>query len=394
MGSIEPYESAKGRRYRVRYRKPDHSQGAKRGFRTKRDAELYLASVELKKAAGDYIDSASGRVTIGSLGAEWFATQTHLKPSSVAVMESAWRLHVKPRWGDVTIGSIRHSEVQAWVSALANGGVDGARSKSPALVHRAYGILASILDVAVRDRRISSNPARGVNLPRKVSREHRYLTHQELRRLADACGDHGTLILLLGYCGLRWGEASALRVRDIDLQRRRVHVVENAVFVRGDIVVGSPKTYKRRSVPYPALLASGMAAAIAGKRPDDLVFPDRYGQHMVTPTIRYNSWFDRALDAAGLPHMNIHDLRHTTASLAISAGANVKAVQRMLGHASAAMTLDVYADLFTDDLDNVAHRLDQAARLSNPTPPPAAYDASGPSPATGPRASTKGPTLF
>ncbi|GAB3614472.1 Arm DNA-binding domain-containing protein [Humibacter ginsengisoli] len=85
MGSIEPYESAKGRRYRVRYRKPDHSQGAKRGFRTKRDAELYLASVELKKAAGDYIDSSSGRVTVGTLGTEWFATQTHLKPYGAAV---------------------------------------------------------------------------------------------------------------------------------------------------------------------------------------------------------------------------------------------------------------------------------------------------------------------
>lgn len=393
MGSIEPYESAKGRRYRVRYRKPDHSQGAKRGFRTKRDAELYLASVELKKAAGDYIDSSSGRVTVGTLGTEWFATQTHLKPSSVAVMESAWRLHVRPRWGEVAIGTIRHSEVQAWVSALANGTTEGTRPKSPALVHRAYGILAAILDVAVRDRRISSNPARGVSLPRKVSREHRYLTHRELNRLADACGEHGTLILFLGYTGLRWGEASALRVRDIDLRRRRVHVVENAVFVRGEIVVGSPKTYKRRSVPYPALLAPGMAAAVAGKRPDELVFPDRYGQHMVTPTIRYNSWFDRALDSAGLPRMNIHDLRHTTASLAISAGANVKAVQRMLGHASAAMTLDVYADLFTDDLDDVATRLDHAARQSAPESarPKVTTDPVRP---IGPTSSPKGPTLF
>lgn len=59
--------------------------------------------------------------------------------------------------------------------------------------------------------------------------------------------------------------------------------------------------------------------------------------------------------------MTPHDLRHTAASLAISAGANVKAVQRMLGHASAAMTLDTYADLFDDDLDNVADALDRAA---------------------------------
>ncbi|MDQ1531827.1 MAG: hypothetical protein QOE37_1932, partial [Microbacteriaceae bacterium] len=67
--------------------------------------------------------------------------------------------------------------------------------------------------------------------------------------------------------------------------------------------------------------------------------------------------------------LTIHDLRHTAASLAISAGANVKAVQRMLGHASAAMTLDTYADLFDDDfdddLDAVADALDQAKRASD-----------------------------
>lgn len=76
-------------------------------------------------------------------------------------------------------------------------------------------------------------------------------------------------------------------------------------------------------------------------------------------------WFKTALKKANLDPMTLHDLRHTAASLAISAGANVKAVQRMLGHASAAMTLDVYADLFDDDLDQVAMRLDQVVSNSN-----------------------------
>ena len=63
--------------------------------------------------------------------------------------------------------------------------------------------------------------------------------------------------------------------------------------------------------------------------------------------------------------MTIHDLRHTAASLAISAGANVEAVQRMLGHASAAMTLDVYSDMFDEDLDAVSDRLDHAVASMN-----------------------------
>jgi integrase len=71
--------------------------------------------------------------------------------------------------------------------------------------------------------------------------------------------------------------------------------------------------------------------------------------------------FDAAAREAGLEGLTPHELRHTPASLAVSAGANVKAVQRLLGHASAAITLDVYSGLFDDDLDAVADRLDQAA---------------------------------
>ena len=80
-----------------------------------------------------------------------------------------------------------------------------------------------------------------------------------------------------------------------------------------------------------------------------------------------NGWLERAVTAAGIPRVTAHDLRHTAASLAVSAGANVKAVQRMLGHASAAMTLDVYAGLFDDDLDAVAAAMDTARARSRET---------------------------
>jgi integrase len=236
---------------------------------------------------------------------------------------------------------------------------------SPTLVRRAYGIFAAILDVAVKDKRIPSNPARGVSLPRKIGREHRYLTHEQVHVLAQSSDGNAILIRLLAYTGLRWGEATGLRVSDIDIPKRRVNVNVNAVFVKGKIIVGTPKTHKRRSVPFPAFLTPLIARACARKNPDDLVFAGDRGQHLKTPTIRENSWFDRALLVAELPSMTIHDLRHTAASLAVSAGANVKAVQKMLGHASAAMTLDTYTDLFDDDLDTVAVRLNEVATSVN-----------------------------
>ncbi|MFL0359054.1 tyrosine-type recombinase/integrase [Curtobacterium flaccumfaciens] len=254
---------------------------------------------------------------------------------------------------------MQHSDVQEWVTALSS-------TKSATVVLRAYGILASILDVAVADRRIATNRARGVKLPRTTSKAHVYLTHQQTHDLADASGDRRALVLTLAYTGLRWGEAIGLRVRDVDMLRRRINVTVNAVEVGGVIEVGTPKTHKRRAVAFPAFLAIDLARACAGKGRDDLVFADIHGQHLrrTRTSAGSRSWFKTALDTARLEPMTLHDLRHTAASLAISSGANVKAVQRMLGHASAAMTLDVYADLFDDDLEALALGLDQAARAA------------------------------
>ena len=356
MGSITGYETAAGKRYRVRYRKPDHSQTDKRGFRTKHAAELFLASVEMKKATGEYIDPAASRATVGTLCTSWLASRSHVKPSTAYVYESAWRLHVEPTWGNTMIGTIRHSDVQAWTTQLGAGG-EGRKPKSPTIVRRAHDILAAILDAAVKDHLVPSNPARGVKPPRRVSRPHTYLSNEQVAQLVGACGDHGPIIALLAYTGLRWGEASALTVNDIDTLRRRLMVVENAVYVNGSILVGTPKTHEHRSVPYPKFLSIPIANACEGKGRDDIVFDDGRGGYQRTPTMVANSWWDAALEEAGLPPMTIHDLRHTAASLAVSAGANVKAVQRMLGHTSAAMTLDTYSDLFDDGLDAVAVRL-------------------------------------
>ncbi|MET0860967.1 MAG: site-specific integrase [Microbacterium sp.] len=227
---------------------------------------------------------------------------------------------------------------------------------------RAYGVLAAVLDLAVKDRRIPNNPARGVdNLPRKVRKPHRYLTHEEIARLADASGDYSTLVYLSSYTGLRWGELTGLRVRDVDALRRRLAVNENAVRVGSEIHVGTPKTHELRSVPYPEFLSLPIAKLCEGKTRSQLLFGDGI-DYLGRPRSfgASRSWFVKALQDAGLERMTVHDLRHTAASLAISSGANVKAVQRMLGHASAAMTLDVYADLFDDDLDTVSAPLNAA----------------------------------
>ncbi|WP_374761051.1 Arm DNA-binding domain-containing protein, partial [Microbacterium sp. zg.B185] len=119
MGSIAAYTTREGRRYRVRYRKPDNSRTDKRGFKTKREAELFLARVELNKASGTYLDPSRSRISVGELGPTWLAAkEVALKPSAFAPLEVAWRLRVQPRWGKVPITEISHSDVKGWIAAL------------------------------------------------------------------------------------------------------------------------------------------------------------------------------------------------------------------------------------------------------------------------------------
>lgn len=354
-------------RYQVRYRTPDHKQTKKRGFRTKKDAENFAATVEVEKLRGEYVLPKLGQVTVNELAGDWLSRkESDLKPSTYRTTEVAWHKHVKPRWGDIKIADIDLDAVERWIADMGRTIIDAdgnvsKKGSGATVVIRAYGILAAILDSAVKGRRLPRNPARGVeNLPRKHPKPRTYLSHEQVSQLAVESNDHRVLVLLLAYCGLRWGEAIALRVKDLNLLRRRLTVVQNAVQVDQTINVGTPKSHESRAVPIPEFLTFELAGQCEGKGPDDLVFAAPHGGYLRRP-VSWSGWFEGAVNRSGVPRVTLHDLRHTAASLAVSANVNVLALQRMLGHASAAMTLDTYADLFDDDLDAVGVALNLAA---------------------------------
>lgn len=356
MATVTAYDTTKGKRYRVRYRTPDNRQTDRRGFRTKREAEEFAATVTVSKLRGEYVDASRSRTAVSELGEGWLERKTTLKPSTWRTLESAWRVHVEPRWGRTPVSRIEYTAVQSWITELHKRGL------SATTVKRVLGVLSGILDDAVKDRRILTNPCRGVSTPRKVSKERVYLTHEQLHRFANECGTHKTFVLVLGYCGLRWGEAIGLRVKDVDLQRRRLNINQNAVEIGSRVEVGTPKTHERRSVPFPAMLDASIRELCDERDPDAYIFAAADGGLMrrTRSDMGSGGWFAGAVRRARVPRVTPHDLRHTAASLAISAGANVKSVQRMLGHKSAAMTLDIYSGLFDDDLDAVATALDLA----------------------------------
>lgn len=373
MASIQSYSTAKGKRYRVRYRKPDGTQTDRRGFPTKKAAEAWAADNLLKLMQGTWIDPLAGRVTVGELGEKWVARQSGLKPSARKPISIAWRHRVEPRWGDVSIGEIRPTEVQDWLSTLKKmprkeTAAEDLEPLAATGVIYAHQVLHGILADAVRDRLIGVNPADGMDLPRKGSKRKLYLTHEQLHAFADAIEQtsidaeaRAVLALTLGYTGIRWGEATGLRVRGVNTLRKRLVVRDNAVEVDGTIIEGTTKSHRERTVPVPAFLMGRISALCQGKGPHELVW-SKDGKHLPLPPYA-RGWWQQSIISAGLPRFTPHDLRHTAASLAVQAGANVKAIQKMLGHSSAAMTLDVYADLFDDDLDDVANRLDSAVGI-------------------------------
>jgi integrase len=350
-------------RWRGRYRGPDGKERTK-AFATKRDALDWANREESKVRTQSWTDPNRAKISLGELAPSWF-DGLDVKPKTYAAYESLYRTCIKPTWGTTRIDRIQVSAVRTWVSKMT-----GARGKkiSESRRRQAYVVLCGILDLAVEDGRLPRNPARPRNgegkranfLPRlPPPRKHRYLTHEELSRLAKACGAYETMVLTLGYTGLRWGEAAALRVSSVDLLRGRLTVDQSVAEISGKLYYGTTKTHANRQIPVPAFLRADLERAMADKGPSDLLFTSPEGG-----PLRLTNWrqrfFDKAAKAENLVGITPHGLRHTAASLAVASGANVKAVQRMLGHKDAAMTLNTYTDLFDDELDAVADRLDEA----------------------------------
>jgi len=143
------------------------------------------------------------------------------------------------------------------------------------------------------------DPARGANLPRKSGKERHCLSHEQVQDLADQSHANGTLILFLAYTGLQWGEAVGLRVRSVDMLRRRVLVRANAVNVRGTITPGTPKSHESRNAPFPMFLAEALAKQCEGKSRDQLVFGNG-DAYLSTPTPK-DGWFHGARNARARP---------------------------------------------------------------------------------------------
>lgn len=210
----------------------------------------------------------------------------HLKESTRSRNAGVVEDYIVPRWGRTPLAGVTYAEVQTWVAELTRKGI------APRSATKVLGVFRQMLAWAVRDGRLTRNPAEGP-LPRPALHTYRYLDHSEVAMLVKECGRYGSLVRLLAYTGLRWGEVAALRFREVDL-RRRIHVVASVTEVNGHLVWSTPKTHARGTVPVPRFIAAELAPLTKGRDDDALLFMAPRGGVLRVRNFRRNT-FDPAV---------------------------------------------------------------------------------------------------
>jgi len=363
-------------RWAVRWRDTEGRQ-KKRLYARKPDAQRYAAELKGDLDQGRYVDPGSGKTTFREVAVKWQAAAgVQQRESTRANVGRALRNHILPAFGDREIASIRRPDIEAWVSGKAT-------ELAPSSLETVYGVLRSVFAWAAGEY-ITTDPcaarsrAARIRLPRPAPKEIVPLSAVQLRALLVACPDRYRCALLVAAgSGLRQGELFALEPE---------HVRPGEIAVRQQLTVvsgGRPQvtpvksSSSRRTVPVPEALTEAvqrhLEAFPAGsrslvdttgtkprERPVRLLFtPSTGGPVQRGPWAKVWAGIMRRANESlkGLGETSVpagtslHDLRHYYASLLIREGENVKVVQKRLGHASAAITLDTYTHLWPDSAE-------------------------------------------
>ena len=343
------------------------------GFLTKREAELGLAKAVGAIASGTHIE-ASRLLVDDFLASQWLpAIRPTVRATTFMSYEGHIENHLIPALGRIPLQQLTASHINALYAKLLvenkkgrakevvkDGGKEEERKTplSPATVRRIHATLHRALRDAVRWNLIGRNPADAADPPRapgcagalvnvwSITDLKKFLAHERENRLYP-------LWLLLITTGMRRGEAMGLRWQDVNLDAKTIAIRETRVLLGYQPLLSTPKTQKgRRLVALDPATTSTLGrlwdqreeeCTREGRRvhPGDLVFLTEKGDPLHPE--RVTRLFKQAAKKAGVPEIRLHDLRHTHATLALSAGVHPKVVSERLGHANIGITLDTYS---------------------------------------------------
>lgn len=341
-------------RYQAHYRVDGVWFYAPDTFRTKREAQDFLAATRSDLARGAWINPNAGEVRLGDYARDWLA-QRVLRPRTYELYHGLLRRHLLPELGDLRLNQLTPARVRKWHAGHVAAGSPGASTLS-----KSYRLLHAILRTAVEDGLVPKNPCliRGAAVERPAERP--VATLEQVFDLADAVDRPlRAMVLLATFAGLRLGELRALRRGRIDLLHRRVTVVEQLQqLADGTTIAGPPKSDAgRRSVAIPQAIVPDLETHLAnfvGASPDALVFVGSRGQPIRLATF-YTAWH-RATREVGLTGFHFHDLRHTGNTVAAATGASTKELMSRMGHASPRAAL-IYQHATRDRDSQIAEAL-------------------------------------
>lgn len=337
-----------GPTYRIRDLVAGKKVTIESGYPTKTSASKAMTLLEADRLRGEFIDPRGGRTLLADwIAVFWPAHEAGLRPGSRKSEGGRVRNHILPLLGDYRLDELTPMIIKAWVSVLLTGDEEMDRYPlAEKTIRNCHGVLYSILQGAVDDRRIRKNPCYRSGLPKVEFKEQRYLDEAEIARLVMRMPAHWRpLVVLLVSTGLRWSEAAGLKVKRVDVLARTLRVEETLHELPGEpLVTGPPKSEQsRRTVTYPQDVAELLVPLVSMRHRDAYVFVGPDGE----PVGYRKFWrlFTKHAALAGLVGLRIHDLRHTHAAHLISQGVALTGVQRRFGHSSITVTSDMYGHL-------------------------------------------------
>ena len=334
---------------------------------TKKDAETYRNAAVRDKDLGVFVEPAA--ITINEYLDQWLETaaRPRLRENTFASYEDFLRIYIRPALGGKKLSDVRPLDLQELYSRMQERGL------SARTIRYAHTILSSALAQAVKWKMTALNPAMLVELPRSSRKEMAALSPEDAGRfLAAATEDHlGVLFAFALATGLRPSEFMALQWRDVDLEKGIITVCRTLVRRKGGgWYYGEPKTSRsRRNIPLPTSIvralvlhkrrqAEARLKAGAEYQNNDLVFATGDGTPLMLRNI-IRRHFRPTLKRAGLPEtLRLYDLRHTCATLLLSAGVHPKVASERLGHSSVTLTMDVYSHVLPSMQQDATEKLE------------------------------------